>query len=874
MNISIIEHKNIISILNELGNSNALKPALKFGDIELNYSELNKEVEKIASSLVTKGLKQHDFVGINLPRSLETVISILAVLKIGACYIPLDPSYPADRINFIIKDSGMKAVLSRFDISKHSFSVATINIDEFKNDNSELDSIIINPDDPAYIIYTSGSTGRPKGVKVTHSNLINFTRLAHLSLGTDHSDICLGTASINYALSVRQIFVSFAIGAKLVFASDDSLLDPEKLLHLIKNENITQIDLVPSHLRSIVFYLTNLESQLRNELLNNSLKRIITVGEPLGADLVNMWYKDLNQQCPIINIFGQTETTGIICYYKTKPTESLTGIVPIGKPIPDTDIFILDEESNIVPEGIEGELCVSNVCVAKGYINNSELTDNKFIDNKFNPKSSNKIYRTGDLVVSRNNIIYYIGRKDNQVKIRGMRVEIGEIEYTINEIANVEQAIVIPIKQDNNIKLTAFIKESIGCELKNDFIKEYLSKKIPAHMIPNDIILVKNFPLTPNGKIDRLKLSEYNLHKVETIGDNNLNDIESKLLPLWQNVLRKNSISVNDDFFSLGGDSLSAVNLFILIEKKFQKHLPISVLYQSPTISKLAKTLTENATDKMEFKSLLPIKPEGKKIPMFFVHGAGGNILLYKDLVKYLDPEIPVYGLQSVGLNGKDNIHRSIEEMASHYLEEVKIVQPSGPYFLGGYCMGGTIAMEMAQILKKQGEQINAVFLFETYNWCALPSRNSLDRFYYSYQKIVFHFNNLMLLKWDEKKLFLSNKWNELKNRKNIWIAELKNYLSPVKTNSYSYGNVLAEIWKQNDQAAFRYKSNQYNGEVYQFLPRKRYKIHSNEYADWNVIVPKIKTIELPVYAAGMLVEPFVKTLAKEINIVLQQKNV
>lgn len=873
MDISISEHKNIISILNELGKLNSLKPALKFGDIELNYSELNKEVEKIASSLVAKGLKQHDFVGINLPRSLETVISILAVLKIGACYIPLDPSYPVDRINFIIKDSGMKAVLSRSDISKHSFSVATINIDEFKYDKSELNSIIINPDDPAYIIYTSGSTGRPKGVKITHSNLINFTRLAHLSLGTDYLDICLGTASINYALSVRQIFVPFTVGAELVFASDDELQDPGKLLHLIKKEKITQIDLVPSHLRSIIFYLSNSESQLRDELLNNDLKRIITVGEPLGADLVNLWYKHLNQLCPIINIFGQTETTGIICSYKTQPTESLTGIVPIGKPIPETDMFILDEDLNIVPEGVEGELCVSNVCVAKGYINNSELTDSKFIDNKFNSKSSNKIYRTGDLVVSRNNIIYYIGRKDNQVKIRGMRVEIGEIEYAINEIANVEQAIVIPIKQDNNIKLTAFIKESIGSELKNDFIKEYLSKKIPAHMIPNDIILVENFPLTPNGKIDRLKLSEYKLNKVETIVDNKLNEIESKLLPLWQNVLRKNSISVNDDFFSLGGDSLSAVNLFILIEKEFQKHLPISILYQSPTISKLAKTIASKTFDEKELKSLVAIRPEGNRTPLFFIHGAGGNVLLYKDLVKYLDSEIPFYGLQSVGLNGRDSKIETIEEMAANYLEEILTVQPSGPYYLGGYCMGGTIAMEIAQLLTSRGEKVNALFLLETYNWCALPERNLLDRFYYSYQKIIFHFNNLLLLEWSGKKIFLSNKWNELKSRKNIWIAELKNYLSLDKTNSNSYDATLAGIWQQNDKAAFQYKSDQYSGEVFQFLPKKRYQIHSNEYADWNVIVPKIKTIELPLYAAGMLVEPFVKTLAKEINKILEEKN-
>ena len=330
----------------------------------------------------------------------------------------------------------------------------------------------------------------------------------------------------------------------------------------------------------------------------------------------------------------------------------------------ETDIFILDEQLNPVPEGIEGELCVSNSCVAKGYFNNPELTATKFIDNKFSKNSTNKIYRTGDLVVCKNNIMYYIGRKDNQIKIRGMRVEIGEIESVLNEIDFIQQAIVLPIKQDNNIKLTAFIKESSDSEINTEFTRNVSSEKIPAHMVPSDFILVESFPLNPNGKIDRLKLSEYKSNKTETISNYNLNDTENKLLTLWQNVLRKNNISINDDFFSVGGDSLSAVNLFILIEKEFKKHLPISVLYQSPTISKLAKTLTDGFTDKIELKSLVPIKSKGKKTPLFFVHGAGGNILLYKDLVKYLDPEIPIYGLQSLGLNGKDNILDSIEEMA------------------------------------------------------------------------------------------------------------------------------------------------------------------------------------------------------------------
>ncbi len=867
-----INFQNIISVITNLSDADFSRPALKFGVKELNYSELNKEVDRVAAILVSKDLRLNDFIGINLPRSLETVISILAVLKIGASYIPLDPSYPADRINFIIKDAGIKAIISRSEISRHSLSVSTIDLDKVEVSELKLDNISSNPDDIAYIIYTSGSTGKPKGVEVTHRNLINFIRLAQLSLETDSTDICLGTASINYALSVRQIFVPFTIGAKLVFASDDELHDPEKLLQLIKKEKITQIDLVPSHLRSLIFYLLNSEPAKKDELLNNNLKRIITVGEPLGADLVNLWYKQLNQRCPIINIFGQTETTGIISFYKTNPSESLKGIVPIGKAIQETEIFILDEELNPVPDGVEGELCVSNSCVANGYFNNPELTASKFINNKFNEKSYNRIYRTGDLVVNKNNVMYYIGRRDNQVKIRGMRVEIGEIESAINEIDFIEQAIVLPIKQDNDIKLTAFIKSSNGAAANNDFIKNYLTEKIPLHMVPSDYILIESFPLNPNGKIDRLKLSEYNPIKNETVVvEKDLNPVETKLLKLWQNVLRKNTISVNDDFFSIGGDSLSAVNLFILVEKEFQKHLPISVLYQSPTISKLAKTLTAEATDKKELKSLVPIKPEGKKTPLFFVHGAGGNILLYKDLVKYLDQEVPFYGLQSVGLDGQDNMLETIEEMSEHYLKEIKTVQPTGPYYLGGYCMGGTIAMEIAQTLYKQGEHVEAVFLLETYNWCALPSRNALDRFYYSYQKIVFHFNNLLMLKWNEKKLFLSNKWNELKSRKSIWLAQIKNSINSTKLTRQSYHAILAKIWEQNDKAAFQYKSNKYKGKVYQFLPMKRYQIHSTKLADWDRIVPEIKVTNLPVYAAGMLVEPFVKSLAGEINKILAQ---
>ncbi|MCU0343264.1 MAG: amino acid adenylation domain-containing protein [Ignavibacterium sp.] len=865
---------NFITAVKRISETSPNKPAIRFEKIELSYSMLYIEIEKLSSVLIQKGLKRADRVGINLPRSLETIISILSVLRIGAVYIPLDPLYPSERINYIIKDANLKAILSKSDVVNENLETQIIFLDNINLQPLSIKDIEILPEDTAYIIYTSGSTGRPKGVEITHFNLTEFTRLASMSLGTSENDICLGTASINYALSVRQIFVPLSQGAKLIFVSDEVLKDPEKLLKLIKEEKITQADFVPSHLRTLINYLLSLPSESRGRLLENNLKRIIIVGEALSADLTEYWYGDLNQKCPIINIFGQTETTGIITYNQINPEEKLKGVVPIGKPIPETNIYILDEDLKPVEDGFEGELCVSNNCIARGYFNNPELTKKKFIKNHLDPGFNKIIYRTGDLVVRNKGIINYIGRKDNQIKIRGMRVEIGEIEYAINKMKFIEQSVVIPIKQENEIKLYAYIVVMPDFEFDLRALKQHLKSTLPSHMIPAYFNTVSSFPLTPNGKIDKLKLFEITSANTENKeNESELSTVEKKLLTIWQKLIKNSNIDIYDDFFSIGGDSLLAVNLFILIEKEFNITLPISALYEAPTISKMSELLTNSLNKEIKFKSIVPIKPTGDKSPLFFVHGAGGNVLLYKDLVKYLDENRPFYGLQSAGLNGKDEILQTIEEMAAYYVNEIKIIQPDGPYFVGGYCMGGTIAIEIAQQLKREDKEVRAVFLLETYNWCALPTRNSFDRVYYNYQKIIFHFNNLMLLKLKEKKLFFGNKWNELKNRKNIWLDEISSFLKVNPNSSNNLNRIYSEIWEKNDKAAFKYESGVYDGSVYQFLPVKRYKIHSNQYADWKDLFPNLELKRLPVYAAGMLVEPFVKILANEINKILSQKN-
>jgi aspartate racemase len=871
---------NFIKIFEKCAVALPDKIALKFENKELDYQHLNRIINQFANYLKSNGISSADHIGVHLSRSLETVISILAVLKIGAVYIPLDPEYPLERIKFILEDAQVKAVITSKAEKLDDLKIKNIkiietmyNVNDFADNNLDVN---LSPSALAYIIYTSGSSGKPKGVKITHSNLFCFIENSSSRLKIDNSDVCLLSASTNYALSVRQIFIPLSFGAELVIANSVQIQDPGEFIALLKNENITQVDFVPSHFRSILYYLKNLKINVRENLLNNNLRRIVTVGEPLTSDLVKIWYDEFNQNCSIVNIFGQTETTGVICSYIVQKNRNYNGIIPIGKPIANTHVYILDKDLNPVKQGEEGELCVSNNSVGAGYLNLQELTEEKFLPNPFNQTTSDLLYRTGDLVkMGLDENIYYLGRKDSQIKVRGMRVDISEIEVVINEFPFVKESVVIPQKTNNDsTRLITYILSKEQNYDFNNMLKNWLRSRLPAHMIPSLFIKLDEFPKTPNGKIDRLKLAQYKLPDEQTdFPKAGLSETESKLLKIWERILKRKNINVDQDFFDLGGDSLSAVILFINVEKEFNKHLPVSVLYNYPTIRLLAQKV--ESIDNNIFKSLVQIKLNNSPFNLFFVHGAAGNILIYKDLAKYLDPQFNFYGLQSRGLHGDKEMQFKIEDMADSYLEEIKKVQTKGPYFLGGYCLGGTIALEIAQQLYKLGEEVKVVFLLETYNWNALPKRNKLDKACYSYQKILFHFKNLFLLKGKDKISFLDNKWKELMNRKNIWLGSLKNYLFEHSSAQNNFNRILAEVWEKNDIAAFNYKAADYYFEIIHIIPLKRYNIHNVQSADWNTLNPNLQSITLPIYPAGMLVEPFVKTLASKLNEILsQEKNV
>jgi len=882
-NISNTGIKNYLDFFN----SNCLVKkdavAVKYQQQSLTYEMLGEKVNQLANYLLRIGVEPGTLIGISAERSLEMILSMLAIHKIGAAYVPLDTAYPEDRINYMIKDSGLELILSDHDTTLNlpDRKIETINISrlsaEIEQESSDSPLVDIKPDDLAYVIYTSGSTGYPKGVMITHSNLVNFTRLVPKVLDMFDDDIYLQTASITYALSVRQIFVPLSHGVKLVIANPMAIQDPIELFKLIKDEKISLVDFVPSHWRSCNVILNEMNETDRADLLNNNLRRIVTVGESLLPDLPSDWKNKFNHDAQIVNIFGQTETTGIITNFKvTENNLNISSVVPIGEPIPDTNVHILDPENlSPVKNGEVGELCISNPCVGKGYLNDPGLTESKFVHNKIG-NSNYPLYRTGDFArLSVNGSIEYLGRSDQQVKIRGIRVELGEIESVILRKSAVKNVALVPQTRTNlGTFLVAFLSAKENQVINADDLKIFVKDNLPTHMIPVSFIILDELPRNPNGKIDRKKLMEYKVpaNEIDLSEDSSLSETEQKLVSIWKKLLETNSVKKTDNFFDdLGGDSLLAVHIFLEIEKEFGKRMAISNLYRAPTIETLSGLVDESGVGQ-EFHSLVPIRPGGTNYPLFIVHGAGGNILIYRDLSKHLLDNMPIYGLQSYGLEGDKPRLNTIEEMADSYIEEMKKIQPSGPYYICGYCMGGTISLQIAQQLKSNGDSVAFIAMMETYNWSQLPQRSFYDKAKFAGEKIIYHWKNLVSLSSNGRKFFLIGKVNDLKDRMKIWHVKLRSKFGINKNGKSDSITKQSEIWKLNDEAAFKYKADFYNDRLTVFLPKEKYSVHSVPEAIWNTEHAKeVDSEVLPSYPAGMLVEPFVKELAEKLNTRIRQ---
>lgn len=721
--------------------------AVEFNDQKITYGALAKDVNQMANYLCSQGLTSGQIVAVSLERSPELITIIFAILQCGASYVPIDTSYPDNRISLMIEDSNAAFFVGleykkNFPSSVISLIVADI-IVAMASFPVEPISLNVAKESIAYTIYTSGSTGKPKGVQVAHYNVINLIYSMAEAPGITNKDKVFALTTISFDPMVIEVYLPLLFGACIVIVDDSTRSNGQLLLKKAIKDKITFMLGTPSLWQMLI------DSDWKTPL---NIKAI-TGGEPLTRPLAQ---KLLALCSELWNQYGPTETT--VCSLLTKISINDT-VISIGKPIANTKIYLLDENRNLVNRGEIGEIAIAGDGVSLGYLKRFALTNEHFVNDVLEGTSDSKMYLTGDLgKILPDGNIQSLGRIDQQVKVRGYRIELGEIEHSIMSIEGIKSAIVVA-KGD---VLVAFIV--LDSKLINDIdqiqlVRNHLATQLPNYMIPNIFHILESMPTTINDKIDRKALLDYKFNSEnEEKYTAPRTEEESLLASIWKESLQIENIDIFTNFFEMGGHSIKAVKVIIEIEKITGKRFPLSALFEYSTVEKFAKLLRKD--QEINSDCLVPLKPTGNKTPLFIIHGAGLNVLNFVNLSNQFDEDQPVYGIQGTAKE-YDEWYESIEAMAAHYIDAIVKINPTGPYALAGFSFGGVVAFEMTRQLRQQGKKVILTGLLDSY----------LDSSYYyeSYsQKKLIRYLNLtykrldflkeMLLSWEAFKMRINSK--------------------------------------------------------------------------------------------------------------------
>lgn len=1143
------------------------KVAVVCEDNEITYGELNARANQLARYLRLRGVGPETLCGISVERSIEMILSVLAVFKTGGAYVAFDPAYPKERLDFMLRDAKPQLLITQKPLlnmlPENQSEVVLLDEDwsEIAKQDSENLQNTARPENLAYVIYTSGSTGNPKGVMITHGNLAHYAQSLPDSLGISSSDSYLHTASISFSSSVRQLMIPLARGASIIVATSEQIRNPLALFELIRAARATVLDLVPSFWRNCLYVLNSLPSADLRALMDNHVRLALSASEPLPADIPRELKAKFKPEVKLINMLGQTETTGIVAVYPIQnPSNQPAGIVPAGRPIGNTKIYLLDKKMRPVPFGATGEIYVGGAGVGRGYLNQPDLTAERFVNDAFAVAGSNsKLYKTGDFGrYTETGQIEFLGRIDNQVKIRGHRVELGAIEASLRLHEAVHEAVVavktdaqnepklvayvVPkianaptisgreryrlpnrmfIAQQNkhetdffyqqifkdqtnfkygiklhdgacvldvganigfftmfvqsvwqNVKVFAFepipaifetlknnvtlygkdtklfrcglaeeskevvftyypnsstqsgryadeqeerdvlrtiignVKsendselseqyfdrlvenrihgEKVVCPLKtlsqiirennleqidllkidaekseydvlrgiekgdwqkirqitieahdkdgqlkkitdlleeNGFtvyaeddayikdsglynvyatrepqnivspeksgapyaipvfdeeilnageLRQFLKDKLPEYYLPANIVFLENLPLSPNGKVDReaLPAPEETRSTVEKGFVAPQDELQVRLTKIWEKLLGVHPIGIHDNFFELGGHSLLAVRLFAQIEKLFGKNLPLATLFEAPTIEQIAALLRQQGWTP-SWSSLVTLQPGGTKRPFFCVHALGGNVLEYQPLARFLGDDQPFYALQSYGLNQEHEPHKTIEEMAAHYIKEMQAIQPEGPYLLGGRSLGGTVAFEMACQLQAQNQEVALLALLDTdpMGYHKLMPQDSSDfrKLHRFFKRANGHLTNLSQINFGEKIEYFRGKAKyvpgKIKNK--LWQAIYKFYL----WRNRPLPKVLQSVQEFNFMAVMNYVPKIYPGKVTLFWAIEDLRGSYDVQEGWNFLaLGGVETHNISGNHLDIVKEPYVQDLAAKLK--------
>jgi len=696
--------------------------AFLFDRQRLTYEQLNRRANQVARHLQALGAGRGTLVGVCLDRSLDIGVALLGILKAGAAYVPLDPGYPPAHLALMLDDSGVRIVVTHERVAARLPGVdhvICIDIDSSRFDSQDTGNLphTTTPGDPAYVIYTSGSTGRPKGVVGLHRGAVNRFAWMWRAYPFAADDLCCHKTSLNFVDSLSEIFVPLLQGVATVIVPDEAAKDPRRLVDVLDSSGVTRLVLVPSLLRDILA-LDDVGDRLRR------LRLCVSSGETLPLELCRRFYERLPNAI-LLNLYGSTEVSADVAVFDTRRLRADAQTVPLGRPIDNTEIYIVDETLRRVPVGLQGELCVSGDGLARGYLNLPELTAERFVRNPFSDASDARMFKTGDRArYLPDGTIEFLGRLDHQVKIRGFRVELGDVEATIAAHPDVAEAVVATRTDDaGDVRLVAFV---VARETRTEsmaYVRSFCRERLPEHMVPWAVIALPSLPLTPSGKIDRRALPPAERDwPIATDGSfvGPRTEIEAQLVTIWQETLGVAHVGVTDDFFDLGGHSLLAARLTAQVEKAFGRQLPVSALAAAPTIETLAEMLSK-PKDVSPWSPLVALQPHGALQPFFIVHGIGGEVVNLTALARRLAPDQPVYGIRARGSDGVEPPLPDVESMAACYLDAVRTIAPQGPYLLGGYSSGGTVILEMARQLRARGEQVGLLAMID----CEAPPEGS-----------------------------------------------------------------------------------------------------------------------------------------------------
>ena len=849
------------------------KVAVVFGETRVTYRDLNRRAGQVARYLHRQGIGPGTLVGVHVDRGIEMLVALLGVMKSGAGYVPLDPAFPADRLSFMAEDAGLRALITRQDAGT-SLAPNCLRV-EMDTDwpviSGESDADFrcpAGPGDLAYVLYTSGSTGKPKGVQISHRALANFEYSMARQPGLHAEDVLLAVTTISFDIAGLELYLPLMTGATLVLAPKEAVLNAQALDSLIERHEVTVMQATPATWQML------LDSGWKGK---HDLK-VLCGGEALTRELAARLLRAAGQ---LWNMYGPTETTIWSLIRLIGPEDR---VILIGRPIANTTVYILDASGNPAPVSVAGELYIGGEGVSIGYLNRPDLTRDRFIPDPFRP-GAGMIYKTGDLArFWPTGEVECLGRNDFQVKIRGFRIELGEIESALQDHPTVRQSVVSAYEDQLGKRLVGYLVARNGDRPSTAELKAFLSTRLPDYMVPAQFVFVDTFPLTPNGKVNRLALPAP--IPMSSPGESGYvaprDDFEEKLCRVWADVLGAERVGIRDNFFELGGHSLLAVQLALRVQDTLGvERLPLSALLQAPTVERFAAWLRDRAAKQWQY--LVCLREGGStRYPFFCVHGAGGNVLSMRPLAMALPDDLPFYCLQAKGLDGSEPFH-SVEETARCYVDEIRKVQPHGPYHLGGGCYGGVIAFEMARILEEEGEPVAALMMMDSHNFAFgkfLPRHELIFRnlWFYSRRAGV-HARKLLALRPAQWGGYVAGRLKTFRRYVGTLAGIVGGSVATQFPNDQNVieieggtgtelGKILERVWTASLDSASNFVPKPFGGHAVIFrATERRVEPYEDKYLGWGPVVRGgVEAFEIEGDHDSIFNDPAVKPMAEIIN--------